>query len=235
MGKCQASGVSLNHSAITKLFSDSPQLKQYEAHFCDSLIIDIAKTIFGIVPESIEENLKISTFNAICERFNGITINDIALAFKTHVQEEKVYVLTRDEFIKPIQKYWNKKMIVKREIDSQLQALQNERQKVSDAEQFKREAMRLYVSDLEQGNKAYSGTAFQANSFARAFADLFDDNQKKDMWIEAQREYKELNYQYQENANAFTQPPPPAEKLYALRMVNAALNRGINGYLIIEE
>lgn len=126
-------------------------------------------------------------------------------------------------------------MIVKREIDSQLQALQNERQKVSDAEQFKREAMRLYVTDLEQGNKCYSGTAFQANSFARAFADLFDDNQKKDMWIEAQREYKELNYQYQENANAFTQPPPPAEKLYALRMVNAALNRGINGYLVIQD
>ena len=52
---------------------------------------------------------------------------------------------------------------------------QSEKQKI---EQFKREAMRLYVSDLEQGNKCYSGTAFQANSFARAFADLFDDNAK---------------------------------------------------------
>ena len=235
VSKCQASGVSLNPSAITKLFSESPQLKQYQAHFCDSIILDIAKTIFGVTPENVEHNLRESVFNAICERFNGITINDIGLAFKTHVQQEKVYVLTRDEFIKPIQNYWNKKMIVKREMDSQLQLLQNERQKVVDAENFKREAMQLYVTDLEQGNKKYSGTAFQANSFARAFADLFDDNQKKDMWIEAQREYKELNYQYQENANAFTQPPPPAEKLYALRMVNAALNRGINGYLIIEE
>lgn len=201
------------------------------------MIIDIAKTIFGIVPESIEENLKISTFNAICERFVGITINDIGLAFKTHVQQEKVYVLTRDEFIKPIQNYWNKKMIVKRELDLQLQAIENERNKQQEAVQFKQDAMRLYIQDIEQGNKFYSGTAFQANTFARNFADLFDDNQKKDMWIESQREYRELNYQYQENANAFKQPPAPAEKLYALRMVNAALNRGINGngYLVIQD
>ena len=212
-------------------------MKQYQAHFCDSIILDIAKTIFGVTPENVEHNLRESVFNAICERFNGITINDIGLAFKTHVQQEKVYVLTRDEFIKPIQTYWNKKMIVKREMDSQLQLLQNERQKVVDAENFKREAMQLYVSDLEQGNKKYSGTAFQANSFARAFADLFDDNQKKDMWIEAQREYKELKFQFEESKDNFKQQPAPAEKLYAKIMVNAALNRGVNGngYLLIEE
>lgn len=210
-------------------------MKQYEAHFCDSLIIDIAKTIFGIVPESIEENLKISTFNAICERFNGITINDIALAFKTHVQEEKVYVLTRDEFIKPIQKYWNKKMIVKREIDSQLQALQNEQKKTEEAINHKKEAMSLYISDLEQGNKVYSGTAFHANTFARSFQDLFTQDQKDKIWDDVKRQYVEMKYQFEQDKSSFKQMPPSRDRLYALAIVNAALNRGINGYLIIED
>ena len=244
--------MSLNPSAITKLFSESPQLKQYQAHFCDSIILDIAKTIFGVTPENVEHNLRESVFNAICERFNGITINDIGLAFKTHVQQEKVYVLTRDEFIKPIQTYWNKKMIVKREMDSQLQLLQNERQKIVDAENFKREAMQAYIDSLGTGE--FKGTLFQASAIMECFSDLFTVQEKIQMNNLAEQDYNKAVMDFKTDRCMFKDmfyPEVPKglghyrngkEKrdwhyFLALRVVNAALNRGVNGngYLLIED
>lgn len=172
----------------------------------------------------------------ICEKYPTLKFTELNLAYSERTIEKRQGVaLTKDEIMQPIEDMMHKKQNILSIEKKHKQEFEEAQKSKREAEQFKREAMRLYVSDLEQGNKSYSGTAFQANSFARAFADLFDDNQKKDMWTEAQREYKELNYQYKENANAFIQPPPPAEKLYALRMVNAALNRGVNGYLIIED
>ncbi len=199
-------------------------------------LIYITKVYYGLNPDNVAEDLYRLVIQTICQKFPTLTFNQLNLAYLERTIEKRQGVsLTKDEIMQPIEDMAQKKrvvMMIQEQAKQEFENSQSEKQKI---EQFKREAMKLYVTDLEQGNKTYSGTAFEANSFARAFAELFDDNQKKDMWIEAQREYKELNYQYQENANAFTQPPPPPEKLYALQMVNAALNRGINGYLMIEE
>lgn len=199
-------------------------------------LFHITKVYYGLTPENLPEDLFRLVIHTISEKHPTLKFTELNLAYLERTIEKRQGVsLTRDEIMQPIEDMAQKKRVVLMIQEQAKQEFENEQSEKQKIEQFKREAMRLYVTDLEKGNKTYSGTAFQANSFARAFADLFDDNQKKDMWIEAQREYKELNYQYQENANAFTQPPPPAEKLYALRMVNAALNRGINGYLVIQD
>ncbi|MCC7515652.1 MAG: hypothetical protein IT212_13260 [Bacteroidia bacterium] len=187
--KCVASGVSLNHSAISKLFNESPLLKTVEAQFCDIIILDIAKTIFGIVPESVEENLKISVFNAICERFNGITINDISIAFKTHVQQEKIYVLTRDEFIKPIQAYWTKKMIVKRELDAELEKVKEEQSKHDKIKDEYLKAKELYFESM--GTGLYQGSVFQASMIMEAFAEHLSDEEKIEIGKQAIEDYRE--------------------------------------------
>ena len=198
----------------------------------------ITKVYYGLNPENIPEDLFRLVIQTICEKHPTLKFTELNLAYSERTIEKRQGIsLTKGEIMQPIEDMEQKKRVVQLIEQQAKQEFEKQQSEEQQKIQFKQDAMRLYIQDVEQGNKCYSGTAFQANTFARNFADLFDDNQKKDMWIESQREYKELNYQYQENANAFKQPPAPAEKLYALRMVNAALNRGINGngYLLIED
>ena len=233
----QTTPTQISKKLITAFLTNEEFCKDNLTRLTNALF-HITKVYYGLNPENLPEDLFRLVIHTICEKHPTLKFTELNLAYLERTIEKRQGVsLTRDEIMQPIEDMAQKKRVVlmiQEQAKQEFENSQSEKQKI---EQFKREAMQLYVTDLEQGNKVYSGTAFQANSFARAFADLFDDNQKKDMWIEAQREYKELNYQYQENANAFTQPPPPAEKLYAKIMVNAALNRGINGngYLLIED
>lgn len=171
-----------------------------KTEFEDVLFYDIAKTIFGIIPESIEENLKLSTFHAICERFIGISVSDIALAFKTHVQEEKIYTLTRDEFIKPITNYWKKKQIVLRELNKEIESINEMAFHEQTKLQFKEDAMKLYLECLNNGTE-WTGTPFQASSFAQNFAHRFDQEEKDAVWTWAKKEAHRMKV---ESANKFT-------------------------------
>ena len=198
----------------------------------------ITKVYYGLNPENLPEDLFRLVIQTICEKHQTLKFKELHLAYDERTIEKRQGVsLTRDEIMQPIEDMAQKKHTVMSIQEQAKQEFEKKQSEQAEKMAFKREAMRLYVTDLEQGNKKYSGTAFQANSFARAFADLFNDNQKKDMWIEAQREYKELKFQFEESKDNFKQQPAPAEKLYALAMVNAALNRGINGngYLLIED
>ena len=201
-------------------------------------LIYITKVYYGLNPDNKLDDVFRLTIQTICEKHPTLKFTELNLAYSERTIEKRQGVaLTKDEIMQPIEDMMHKKQNILSIAEKHKQEFEEAQKSKREADEFKKGAMRLYIHDIEQGNKTYSGTAFQANTFARNFADLFDDDQKKDMWIESQREYKGLNYQYQENANAFKQPPAPAEKLYALRMVNAALNRGVNGngYLLIED
>jgi hypothetical protein len=174
--RCTAQGITMSRSALTQLFSDSELLKDKEVEFCDSIFLDIAKTIFGIVPENIERNLILATFHAICERYFGITIKDIALAFKTHIQRDKVFTLTRDIFIEPIEEFWHKKMIVKREVEIEMRQIHLHELSLREKESAYIEARQIYLDS--RGCGEYQGTLFQASMIMENFIHLFTDEEK---------------------------------------------------------
>jgi hypothetical protein len=179
----------MNHSAISKLFNESPLLKDHKKWFDESCFVFVAKTILGISPESLDTITRDSIFQAITERFIGLTIEDIQLAFKTHVQQEKIYVLTRDEFIKPIQAYWTKKMIVKRELDAELKKVKEEESKHDKIKAEYLKAKELYFDSM--GTGLYQGSVFQASMIMEAFAEHLSDEEKIEIGKQAIEDYKE--------------------------------------------
>ena len=224
--------MNLNPSAITKLLSDSPTLHTSKQWFDEQFIIYVARSIYGIAPESVDTITRESIFQAICERFNSITVSDIQLAFKTHVQEEKVYILTRDEFIKPIQKYWSKKLVVISELETELNKDNEEAQKIAEKQRFKEESYALYL-DCLNNKKEWSGTPFQAASFADNFKELFTREEKDLLWSECQLQAERMRI---EAANVIDATLPiSARHLFCDEIIRRALKRGLDGYYLIKD
>lgn len=171
---------------------DSPQLITVQTEFEDDVFFDICRVVFGINPEQVEDDsLRRAIFHAICERFIGITMNDIQEAFSRHEPSEKVYVLCRKDFIAPIEKYWNKKNIIKIELKKQLEEIQEANLKHSKVDNFYNESIELYIKCLE--NREWTGTPFQANSFAKvSFAGRFSQEEKNVIYERAKQEVRTL-------------------------------------------
>jgi glycosyltransferase involved in cell wall biosynthesis len=118
-------GISINEKGIVNLFIVSDPLSQKKEWFCNQYFFHIAMSIYGIALESISVLTIEEIFISISEKFPQLTVNDITLAYRTHTQEEKVFILTRDVFIKPIVEYWRKKQIIKIELEEQLKKIED--------------------------------------------------------------------------------------------------------------
>lgn len=213
---------------------ESPPLFECQIEFEDKIILKIARLVFGITPEQVEPtesfNMVTPIFHAICERFVGITVNDIAQAFSDYEPKEKVYVLSRKDFIEPIQIYWNKKMSVVRELKNvETKAIEENNSKQM-AQIFRTESQQLYL-DCLNGGTGWTGTAIQAHTFAKNFKDMFSQEFKDKVWQDAKTEFAQQKESF---TNAFEKalPPVPAEYIFSRMIVQEALTRKFN--LIIE-
>ena len=213
-------------SQVTRMLSESTPLFEAQELFESDMVFDIARTVFGITPESIadDDNFVRAVFHAICERFVGITVNDIQQAFLTHEPSDKVYVLSRKDFIEPIQKYWAKKMMVIRELGNVLQEVNSEDSQVDEAKKFRQDAIELYKQCLE--SKKWTGTEFQAHSFARMFADSFTQDFKDEVWKDSKREYLKRKEAFTGQSDPFALPPPSPERIFSQKIVEEACKRG---------
>lgn len=213
-------------SQVTRMLSESTPLFEAQELFESDMVFDIARTVFGITPESIadDDNFVRAVFHAICERFVGITVNDIQQAFLTHEPSDKVYVLSRKDFIEPIQKYWAKKMMVIRELGNVLQEVNAEDSQVDEAKKFRQDAIELYKQCLESNE--WTGTPFQAHSFAKMFAGHFDQPTKDKIWNIAKREFLEQKEKFTSQADPFALPPPSADRIFSHKIVQLACAKG---------
>lgn len=205
---------------------ESTPLFQAQELFESDMVFDIARTVFGITPESIadDDNFVRAVFHAICERFVGITVNDIQQAFLTHEPSDKVYVLSRKDFIEPIQKYWSKKMMVVRELGNVIQEAKAEDSQADEAKKFREEAIVLYKKCLS--DRVWTGTEFQAHTFARSFAESFRQENKDQLWIDAKREYNQRKEAFTMQSDPFALPPPPADRIFSQKIVTEACSKG---------
>jgi hypothetical protein len=169
------------------LFTESPLLLNSKDWFENQFFVYVARSIYGVSPEQIDRITLESVFQAICERFEGITINDIQTAFRMHVQIEKTYNLTRDEFIAPINTFWSKKLIVKNEINLEINQIKLEEESKKKVQESYEEAKQLYFDSIGKG--FYLGDMFHASMIFENFKNILSIEEKKELLEKANHKY----------------------------------------------
>ena len=72
------------------ILQHSPKCKDSQSETID-LLIQFTQVLYGLRVENLPVALWQASFEAICERFNGIAIQDIQLAFRYSQIEKKAY------------------------------------------------------------------------------------------------------------------------------------------------
>jgi hypothetical protein len=217
-------GITINENAIAKLFQDSNILAIEKNWFCDQYFLFVSKSIFGIAPESLDILTIEDIFMCITERFPQLTVNDIQLAFRTHTQEEKVYILTRDIFLKPITEFFRKKNIVKTEIEKELKKLEEEKMRIQKDLEFKKTAKNIYLESIKEGK--WLGTEHHANAIGRNFSGVLTLEETDEINAQAKQEHKERLKRAEINGNASELINVPSwQRIYARMYVERMVQR----------
>lgn len=159
------------------------------------------QVIYGLNPVNLNKNLWLASFDAICERFKDITIQDIQNSYRYAEIEKKAYTtLTRDELIQPIFEYWTKRNILIAEIKKLENAKIEELQAIEASREFIRQSKQKYLDSLIQG--VWLGDEFEADAIARNFKDVLKQEEKNEiMNLAKYEELERLEKQKNDKAN----------------------------------
>lgn len=159
------------------------------------------QVIYGLNPVNLNMNLWLASFDAICERFKDITIQDIQNSYRYAEIEKKAYTtLTRDELLQPVSEYWTKRNILLSEIKKLENAEVEELQAIEASREFVRQAKQKYLDSLIQG--VWIGDEFEADAIARNFKDVLNQDEKnKIMHIAKLEEMERIEKQKNDKAN----------------------------------
>ena len=159
------------------------------------------QVIYGLNPVNLNKNLWLASFDAICERFKDITIQDIQNSYRYAEIEKKAYTtLTRDELLQPVSEYWTKRNILLSEIKKLENAEVEELQAIEASREFVRQAKKIYLYSLIQG--VWLGDEFEADAIARNFKDVLNQDEKnKIMHIAKLEEIERIEKQKNDKAN----------------------------------
>lgn len=182
-------GISINENAISKLFIESELVQTQKDWFCNQYFFFVTKSVLGIVPESIDILTMEDIFMCITERFPQLTVNDLQLAFRTHTQEEKVYTLTRDIFLKPIVEFVRKKNIVQAEIEKVQRKEAEEKERIRKDQEFKQTAKNIYLESIKHGK--WLGTEHHANAIGRNFSGVLTKEETDVINAQAKQEHND--------------------------------------------
>lgn len=190
-------GISINENAIAKLFEESELVANKKQWFCDQFFLFVTKTVFGIAPESLDILTMEDIFLCIVERYPKLTVNELNLSYRTHTQDEKVFILTRDIFLKPISEFIRKKFIIQDEIERELKKLQRELEIKQEEIEFRNKAKECYMDSLNVGE--WQGDMFQAKVIAKGFWDSLYLEDRKELQVRAKEEIQSLERQAKVN------------------------------------
>lgn len=190
----------------------------------------VCEVYFGLSPINLNVNLWLTSFDAICERFKNVTIQDIQNSYRYAEIEKKAYTtLTRDELLQPINDYWTKRNILLAEIEKLQNAKQEELQAVEADRNFKLKAKQLYLDSLNNGK--WLGDEFEADAIARNFKDAVSQEIKNSLWRFAQKEYAERLAEAEKISDFFVSVPS-AQRIFARLVIEKCIEKKIK--LIID-
>lgn len=192
------------------------------------ILQQVCEIYYGLSPVNLNINLWLASFDAICERFKGITIQDIQNSYRYAEIEKKAYTtLTRDELINPVVEYWIKRNILLAEIEKMQNAKVEELQAVEADRNFKMKAKQLYFDSLNEGK--WLGDEFEADTIARNFKEVLQQPEKDEIMRLAKiEEIDRIDKQKNDKANqmlgTFNQSIVPSwrkifSRIYIERMI----------------
>lgn len=213
------------------MLQNSEPLYLKQSEFEDDIFFDICRVVFGMNPESVEDdNLRRAIFHAICERFIGITINDIQEAFLRHEPSEKVYVLSRKDFLEPIERYMTKKNIIKSELKKQLEMAKDVEIHEQKKQDHKKESINIYL-ECVNSDGIWRGEFWHASTFAEeSFKDRFKKEEKDAIYKKAWNKVRELEAQQKlahVDSIAFNTPVPTNYQMFCQLLTEEACKRKI--------
>lgn len=169
--------IGISNSLAKNIIADSPLVIENK-QFIVSFLIQYSEILYGVKSSNMPVIFWDVAFNAICERFKSITIQDIQNSFIYATIEKKQYVtLTRDEIIEPIIQYWNKKEHFLLEMEKAQKRENEEIERQKKEYEFLKQAEQCYLESLKIGQ--WQGDMFQARVLVKPFWDnLFKEDRE---------------------------------------------------------
>lgn len=158
----------------------------------DRILLDAARTIFGVLEDWFTDEMADAVTVAIGDRYPAITLLDIQTAYRTEPVEWRKgepMLLTRDKMLEPVGAYWKKKIRLQAAIDDELQEAQLTEAAQRKNDDFLNAAMDLYKESLDAGH--WLGDCFQARTFYKNFRERFTEEQREQLRVEAHRQHAE--------------------------------------------
>lgn len=216
-------------------------------------LIYITKVYYGLNPDNRLDDVYRLAIQTICEKHPTLKFTELNLAYSERTIEKRQGVaLTKDEIMQPIEDMIHKKQNILSIAEKHKQEFEEAQKSKREADEFKKGAMQSYIDSLGTGE--FQGTLFEAGAIMECFSDLFTDQEKIDMNKLAIEDYKKAVMDFGTDRCMFKgkmiaevpkgfgyyrneKPKRDWHYFLALRVVNAALNRGINGngYLLIQD
>jgi len=196
--------------SILKAFEDKKLVINNELE-TGNLLMNISKIYFGINPESLLPSFFPTVVKNIIERFVNITISDIHISFdSTEIVKREYVSLTRDEILRPVHSYWQKKIAVQIEIDIIKKKEIEKINKDNELIQFISLSKSKYIESVNSG--VFLLDEYESNSIAKFFAKCISDEDKALLWENAKKEHHKRNM---ESESKMFKLVPSSERIYS--------------------
>ena len=193
----------------------------------------IIRVYYGLNVDNLDADLIRVTIQTIMQRHPNITFEELNLSYSERTIEKRQGVsLTRDEIMQPIEDMARKKGLILSVSEQEKRKLEEKESEQQEKQRFKEESYALYI-DCLNNKKEWSGTPFQAASFADNFKELFTREEKDVLWSECQLQAERMRI---EAANVIDATLPiSARHLFCDEIIRRALKRGLDGYYLIKD
>jgi len=191
------------------------------------LILIIANNIFGSNISKKEDVLIDLILNLINAKYPKCTIQDLR---NTYISGEIAIVkrqgtsLNRDEFIEPLNIYFDKKNKLIFEIEKIQRKDAEEQDRIKKDLEFKQTAKNIYLESIKQGK--WLGTEHHANAIGRNFSGVLTKDETDEINLIAHEEHKERIKRAEMSGNATELINVPSwQRIYARIYVERMVQR----------
>lgn len=126
----------------------------------------------------------------IVKRFSELSLEEIKHSFE-RIEREKKITISIDDIIKPIEKYFNVKYFISREVKQLRKEEFEAKQTALKEHEFISLSLDLYRKSVLEGK--WLGDIYNSSAIAKTYiAPLIDQETKNELWKDAQREYKTI-------------------------------------------
>jgi hypothetical protein len=226
VNKIQAThSVTAGKILIVKLLSDKTEKVSKDIDRLQKALNYIVECYFGLKFDKLNSDLFRLVSARIIQNHSEFTFSDLDLAYSDVIIEKKQgTTLTRDELMKPIEDFAKKKNIILLEISKMEKEFEEKAFEKKKEIEFFNESIEIYKDDLLKGNIEYSGTAFNAQTFAELkFAERFNQEEKNEIFAKAKSEYSKRMIQFEDDPKVVKLPPPHVNFIFSKLIVDHAL------------